>query len=287
MLPEAAMFAVKTILVPTDLSDCSEHGFRVALKLARDLHARMIVVYVDQPPRYARHSPAMEETLRHHYDVRPTSCVEYVVVEGDPVLEINRLAQKRGCDLIVMGTHGRTGLNRLLLGSVAEAVLRQSRCPVLLVPPPPELEEARAVKSTPAREESAIATLKPSADGSTGGKKELEERISDAIIRFEEDYLGCRPIDARTWIHDDMVLVRVHEPVTPGEQRLVETAAGVPGRDLVKRVRLATFEGGRGLVESAVGDILGTSIVGLHCDLNTQTGERLIAFSIPSANVSK
>lgn len=59
--------------------------------------------------------------------------VEHLLEEGNPSAEILRVAQERRCDLIVMGTHGRTGLHRLLMGSVAEHVVRKAPCPVLVV----------------------------------------------------------------------------------------------------------------------------------------------------------
>jgi len=62
---------------------------------------------------------------------------ERQLVEGDPVSEILRVAREMPADLIVMGTHGRTGLERLLMGSVAEEVLRKATCPVLTVKRPP------------------------------------------------------------------------------------------------------------------------------------------------------
>src|SRR5262249_30270696 len=58
--------------------------------------------------------------------------VEHLLAEGDPAREINRIAGERSCDLIVMGTHGRTGLSRLLMGSIAEQVIRLAPCPALV-----------------------------------------------------------------------------------------------------------------------------------------------------------
>jgi nucleotide-binding universal stress UspA family protein len=79
----------------------------------------------------------------------PRIRVERKLLLGDAAHEIVELARKSKCDLIVMGTHGRTGLGRLLMGSVAEIVLRKSQCPVLTVKLPfPEAE--RAEESIPA-----------------------------------------------------------------------------------------------------------------------------------------
>lgn len=62
---------------------------------------------------------------------------EHLLVRGSPAEEIVRLAEKREAEMIVMGTHGRTGLGRLLMGSVAEAVVRRAKCPVLTLKSPP------------------------------------------------------------------------------------------------------------------------------------------------------
>jgi quercetin dioxygenase-like cupin family protein len=67
----------------------------------------------------------------------PQIRVEHRVTEGDPADEVLRLCEALHCDVVVMGTHGRTGLGRLLTGSVAEAVLRKATCPVLVVKTPP------------------------------------------------------------------------------------------------------------------------------------------------------
>jgi nucleotide-binding universal stress UspA family protein len=76
--------------------------------------------------------------------------MEYHLEAGDPATEILRVAREVPCDLIVLGTHGRTGLTRLVLGSVAEEVLRKAPCSVLTVKAPPPAAEA--VRATPAAE---------------------------------------------------------------------------------------------------------------------------------------
>ena len=74
--------------------------------------------------------------------------MEYRVQDGDPVVEILEVTREAPCDLIVMGTHGRTGLGRLLMGSVAEQVLRRASCPVLTVRTPfPEPVSAPAAQA--------------------------------------------------------------------------------------------------------------------------------------------
>lgn len=138
------MLPIAVILHPTDFSEHSEFAFRVACALARDYNARLVLLNVTPPPMviYAGGPvppdpwPSIEEAtakLReletHAGHVR----VESQVMEGDPVDMILRAAEETHSDLIVMGTHGRTALARLLLGSVAEMVLRKAPCPVLTV----------------------------------------------------------------------------------------------------------------------------------------------------------
>jgi nucleotide-binding universal stress UspA family protein len=152
------MPAIRTILHPTDLSEHSRPAFQMACSSAREHDARLVLLYV-LPPSAAPLLPephpdlsgagAPPESLPGRFawprPPDPGVRVEYRLAEGDPADEIVRLAGALPCDLIVMGTHGRTGLGRLLQGSVAEAVLRQAPCPVLAVKPPaPEATPAAA-----------------------------------------------------------------------------------------------------------------------------------------------
>jgi nucleotide-binding universal stress UspA family protein len=149
-----AMLEIQTILHPTDLSPLSEYAFRLACSLARDHGAHLIVLHVRPPEILLAESPYVlppdpvqvwehwQEELRQLQPPDPTVAVEHVLKEGNPASEILRTAQEKDCDLIVMGTHGRTGVRRVLLGSVAEQVLRRASCPVLTVKGPVALLEA-------------------------------------------------------------------------------------------------------------------------------------------------
>jgi nucleotide-binding universal stress UspA family protein len=158
------MLPIRTILVPTDFSERAEDAFAVACSLARDYGARLVVAYVKAPPTvaYGDLGPIVPDPVfttadlqarlatLHFYD--PDIAVEYRLGEGDPGAEIVRLSKDVSADLIVMGTHGRTGLRRLLLGSVAEAVLRRAPCPVLTIGKPfPEGEGQATVAREMAR----------------------------------------------------------------------------------------------------------------------------------------
>ena len=148
------MLAIRTILHPTDLSPLSEYGLRLACSLARDHGARLIVLHVRPPEILFADSPYVllpdpgqvwehwQEELRQLQPQDPTVAVEHLLKEGDPATEILRTAKANDCDLIVMGTHGRTGVSRLLMGSVAERVLRKAACPVLTVKAPFALAES-------------------------------------------------------------------------------------------------------------------------------------------------
>jgi nucleotide-binding universal stress UspA family protein len=135
------MLAIRTILHPTDFSPLARHAFDVACALAKDYGARLVLLHVHEPPvpmgeLVPPEPPSVREgLLRELEDFKPAPGVnvEYRV-EIAPVAEgILTAAAETQCDLIVLGTHGRGGLGRMLLGSVAESVLRKAPCMVLTV----------------------------------------------------------------------------------------------------------------------------------------------------------
>jgi nucleotide-binding universal stress UspA family protein len=138
------MLAIKRILLPTDFSKYSEYAFRLACSLARDYGARLLVLHVAEaptaiygegvvlPPPDAFWKQAGEKLNRiqpRHANI----AVEHLLVEGDVAAEILRVAREANSDVIVMGTHGRSGLSRVVMGSVAEQIVRRSPCPVVTV----------------------------------------------------------------------------------------------------------------------------------------------------------
>jgi nucleotide-binding universal stress UspA family protein len=142
------MLSLQTILHPTDFSERSGYALQLVCSLARDHGARLIVLHVMPVPlaqekRLYREEMAGELNRLGAPDAQVR--VEHRLEEGDAATQILRVAQETGCDLIVLGTHGRTGLGRLLMGSVAEQVLRMATCPVLTVRAPfPPSEPAGA-----------------------------------------------------------------------------------------------------------------------------------------------
>jgi nucleotide-binding universal stress UspA family protein/quercetin dioxygenase-like cupin family protein len=145
MVEVAAMSTIQSILHPTDFSPEAEYGFRMASSLAKDYNATLYLLHVMLPAvvPYPHASPnplepaetqeILQGTFPWPQPPDPNVRVEHRVAEGDAAQEILRVAGAIPCDLIVMGTHGRTGLNRLLTGSVAEEVLRRAPCPVMTI----------------------------------------------------------------------------------------------------------------------------------------------------------
>ena len=113
-------------------------------------------------------------------------------------------------------------------------------------------------------------------------QRETEREISQAIIRFEKEFMGRGPLEARTYIIDDMVLVRLKNVLTPAELKLAESEEGKRGRYLIKQVRQELIEQGRPLLDAVIQDIVGTKVVSLHTDISAKTGERIIVFSLES-----
>jgi nucleotide-binding universal stress UspA family protein len=126
------MIRVTRILYPTDFSSYSNQAYFHAVGLAESYGASLTVVYVHTPgsPGDKGHWQSQLEQVR---PANPKIAVSHVLLEGDPAAEIARFAADAGIDVIVIGTHGRTGVDRLVMGSVAERVMREAPCSVLVV----------------------------------------------------------------------------------------------------------------------------------------------------------
>lgn len=138
------MLSVHTVLYPTDFSVHSAHAFQVACALARDYSAELVIAHVAPHPVQAigdgmtiELPTGWEEAVKTRLEtIHPKDSAvrhTYRLAVGDAADEIVRLAGELHADLIVMDTHGRSGLSRLLMGSVAEHVLRHAPCPVITV----------------------------------------------------------------------------------------------------------------------------------------------------------
>ena len=140
---------VREVLFATDFSDAAQQAGRTAADLARHFGARLHVMHVVGPDRDPEPAPA---GLRSAVEVLgPDVRTVAVTTSGSPAREIVAYAAAHAIDLIVIGTHGRTGVSRALLGSVAEAVVRRAPCRVLTVPLVLEPAAASVVAPEPDR----------------------------------------------------------------------------------------------------------------------------------------
>ena len=146
------MFHVRRILYSTDFSSYSNQAYFHAIALAEHHDASLTISYVYTPgidQGDPNHWRSQLETIR---PANPRIRVHHMFLEGDPATEIVQYANDAGMDLIVMGTHGRTGVERLLMGSVAEKVMREAPCSVLVV----KLPRGHARADRPHQELSAV-----------------------------------------------------------------------------------------------------------------------------------
>ena len=135
---------VQKILFPTDFSVVAEHAFQYAVAMAHDSKGELIILHVVEPGSmysssdkyfYTEDNPNNEQIGRQLEAIVPHATVRFrhVLVVGSPAEKILELADSEHADLIVLGTHGWTGLQHLLMGSVAETIVRRAPCPVMTV----------------------------------------------------------------------------------------------------------------------------------------------------------
>jgi nucleotide-binding universal stress UspA family protein len=149
---------IRHVLHPTDFSERSRFAFDFACSLARDYRAQLIVLHVMPVPLVQEKRDYREEMsglLDRMEAPDPRVRVERRLEQGDPAPQILRVAEETGSDLIVMGTHGRTALSRLTMGSVAEEVVRQAHCAVMTLKVPFS-EGVPVTKESPQAVEAAV-----------------------------------------------------------------------------------------------------------------------------------
>lgn len=144
------MQPISSVLVPVDFSEHSHEALLYAGDLAKRYGARLTLAHVYPVVNYAAaegfmlFTPEQLVTLKEHLETQLSESanlaraagateVGLVLLQGDPFTELNAYAHKQAIDLIVMGTHGRTGWRHALLGSVAEKLVRSASCPVMTV----------------------------------------------------------------------------------------------------------------------------------------------------------
>ena len=108
-------------------------------------------------------------------------------------------------------------------------------------------------------------------------RAEMEVAIRNAIIKFEQDFMGRGPTDVRAFIVRDLVVVRLKGVLTPAERQLAKTPDGV---DMVKRIRQALIAQGRDRLIEQVSDITGAKVLALFTDIDAQIGEKVFVFTV-------
>ncbi|MEA1946769.1 MAG: universal stress protein [Thermodesulfobacteriota bacterium] len=140
---------IKKILCPVDFSEISANALEYAVFLASHHHTDLlllhvvehlhefdhyqILVFTPQELTEKMEKQAYEELCKLTEPIKKTIKVETVIRQGKAFVEIIREAKEKDMDMIVMGSHGRTGISHMLIGSVAEKVVRKAHCPVLIV----------------------------------------------------------------------------------------------------------------------------------------------------------
>jgi len=144
---------IHKVLVPIDFSDYSKNALKYAAQFAHQFKAKMFLVYVVEPMIYPADFsmgqvaiPSTDIDLQKRGDeelnnlakslIDPSVEVEIIIKTGKPFVEINETAVEKDIDLIIMATHGHTGVEHLLFGSTAEKVVRKAPCPVLTLREP-------------------------------------------------------------------------------------------------------------------------------------------------------
>ena len=143
---------IKSIMVPIDFSDYSKGALRYAAQFAKQFNSKIYLIYVVEPMIYPADfsmgqvaipssdidltTRAEEELNKLASEIGNDLVVETIIKTGKPFVEINETAGEKGIDLIIIATHGHTGVEHLLFGSTAEKVVRKAPCPVLALREP-------------------------------------------------------------------------------------------------------------------------------------------------------
>ncbi len=249
------MLKIQRILCPTDFSEFSERAFDYALSLAQHYGAEVLLQHVVRPlnigyPEYALPDAVSEfygelcehaeDQLRefakaHAPDGHPTRAI---VEEGGVTERILAVAKEQSVDLIVMGTHGRKGFERLALGSVTEKVLRKAHCPVMAVRKPEHSAAARAKGTEPIRLDRILFC----SDFSACSSRAFEYALSITAQYHAElsllHVMEREPSEANLQAETEKLRKRLEEPVTEEARKLCKiqsvVRAGIPHQEIVR-----------------------------------------------------
>ncbi|MGD8263383.1 MAG: DUF2294 domain-containing protein [Desulfobacterales bacterium] len=108
-------------------------------------------------------------------------------------------------------------------------------------------------------------------------KGQMEAEISKALIAFEKEHMGRGPVDVKTYIIQDMVLIRLRGVLTPAEGHLAKDEDGI---HLIKQVRAKLLENSYGILADSIKSITGCTVISFHTDISTKTGERVIVITL-------
>ncbi|MCX7679100.1 MAG: DUF2294 domain-containing protein [Spirochaetes bacterium] len=111
----------------------------------------------------------------------------------------------------------------------------------------------------------------------TKTKGMMEAEVSEALIKFEKEYMGRGPAETKSYIIDDMIIVRLKGVLTKAEEQLAKSEEGM---FLIKKLRVTLLEKSRALLEAIIRDITGANVVSMHTDISTATGERIVVFTL-------
>jgi uncharacterized protein YbcI len=114
---------------------------------------------------------------------------------------------------------------------------------------------------------------------------EIEAATCDGVARFEQEYMGRGPKDIHAHLVGDLLLIRLQGVLTAAEQQLVKTLQPEKGRDLLKQVRTQLIETARPVLEALIHKITGVTVVSLHHDISTATGEEVVLFRLAAPPV--
>src|SRR6185295_819576 len=115
------------------------------------------------------------------------------------------------------------------------------------------------------------------ADNNQRPRGEMQAAIRQAVIKFEQDFMGRGPTDVRAVLVGDIVIVRLKGVLTQAERQLAKNADGI---DMVKRMRQNLIAQGKESLSREIGGITGMEVIGLFTDIDTQIGERIIVFTL-------